>query len=217
MKKVHIPNNDSHLVEAYGIKTDKDTEQFYNKWADNYDNHLTNILNYNAFEHVAEDLVSVLTDKEAEILDVGTCTGLTGQALVDRGYKNIDGWDIADEALEVAKKKGIYKNLLKINLNESKSPETKQYDAIISSGTFTQGHVKHHVLTYMFEILKPGGYFTCTINNRIWEELGFKGTIEQLEKDNVMSIEKYTDRSYFDDDTLTCRCFLFRKNEKINS
>ena len=212
MAKVHIPNNDSHLVEAYNIRTDKDSEEFYNKWATDYDNHLIKVLNYNAYEHVAKDLASVLPKQDARILDVGTGTGLTGQALANLGFKNIDGWDISEKILEEAKKKKVYRNLLKINLNESKSHVmVPKYDAAMSSGTFTKGHVKHNALPYIIEIIKPGGYFACTINIGIWEELGFKHTIEQLEKDNIISIEKYTDRSYFNDDTLECRCFLFKK------
>jgi|TARA_B100000809_G_scaffold210969_1_gene214469 predicted TPR repeat methyltransferase len=211
MTKVHIPNNDSHLDEAYNLRTDNEAEEFYNNWATDYDDHLIKDLNYNAFEHVAKDLASVLPRRDARILDVGTGTGLTGQALANLGFKNIDGWDISEKMLKEAMIKKVYRNLLTINLNESKYPVMSRYDAAVSSGTFTKGHVKHDALPYIIEILKPGGYFACTINIGIWEELGFKYTIEQLEKDNIISIEKYTDRSYFNDDTLECRCFLFKK------
>ena len=118
-----------------------------------YDNHLIKVLNYNAFEHVAKDLASVLPRLDARILDVGTGTGLTGQALANLGFKNIDGWDISEKILEEAKKKKVYRNLLKINLNESKSPVVSRYDAAVSSGTFTKGHVKHNALPYIIEIL----------------------------------------------------------------
>ena len=90
MTQVHIPNNDSHLVEAYNIRTDKDSEEFYNKWATDYDNHLIKVLNYNAFEHVAKDLASVLPRLDARILDVGTGTGLTGQALANLAFSGLD-------------------------------------------------------------------------------------------------------------------------------
>ena len=75
----------------------------------------------------------------------------------------------------------------------------------------TKGHVKHHALTNIAQILNPDAYFVCTINIGIWKEYGFKDTIEQLESDGIIAIDSWIDRSYFNDDTLECRCFLFRK------
>ena len=57
----HIPNNNEHLTEAYNLQTDQDARNFYNEWANNYDTHLINDLNYNAFEHVANDLAEAVS------------------------------------------------------------------------------------------------------------------------------------------------------------
>jgi len=207
----HIPNNNEHLIEAYNLQTDQDARNFYNEWANNYDTHLINDLNYNAFEHVANDLAEVLGDDyNARILDIGAGTGLVGESLAKLGYTNIDGWDISEKVLIEARSKNVYADLYAININEFK-PIKPMYDAAISCGTFTKGHVKHHALTNIAQILKPDAYFVCTINIGIWKEYGFKDTIEQLESDGIIAIDSWIDRSYFNDDTLECRCFLFRK------
>ena len=78
-----------------------------------------------------------------KILDVGAGTGLVGEILRGRGYTHIDALDICQEMLDVAKEKNIYNKYICAALSAEPVSEiaTGEYDGLISSGTFTEGHV----------------------------------------------------------------------------
>jgi predicted TPR repeat methyltransferase len=92
------------------------------------------------------------------ILDAGAGTGIVGQHLKDLGYTNIDGLDISQEMLNIARDKGVYKNLICAPISEKRIEqiETGCYDALISSGTITVGHVKPPALDEIVRLVKPG-------------------------------------------------------------
>lgn len=46
---------------------------------------------------------------DVSILDLGCGTGLVGEELYKRGYKNIDGLDLCAKFMKVAEAKGIYR------------------------------------------------------------------------------------------------------------
>ena len=46
-----------------------------------------------------------MQDKNSEIIDIGCGTGLSGQEIILKGFKNIDGSDFSKKMLEEAKLK----------------------------------------------------------------------------------------------------------------
>ncbi|XP_070549011.1 uncharacterized protein [Ptychodera flava] len=93
-------------------------------------------MNYNAPRKVAEALAKIVTDKDADILDIGCCTGLVGQELYKVGYRNIDGIDISDECIKIAMAKNVYRKIV----NEIIDPEKQMsfqsccYDVVMLVG-----------------------------------------------------------------------------------
>ena len=55
------------------------------------------------------------------------------------------------------------------------------YDAAISSGTFTLGHVGSEPFDEIVRVLKPGAMFACTIHKDIWQPKGFAAKVSALE------------------------------------
>ena len=63
-------------------------------------------------EFLAKHLQQLGYGQDARILDLGCGTGIVGEELKSRGYKNIDGVDICNDVMIKAKEKSIYTNLI---------------------------------------------------------------------------------------------------------
>ena len=73
------------------------------------------------------------------------------------------------------------------------------YQAAISTGTFTEGHVDANAFDEIFRVLAKDGHFITSINSEIWETGGFGPKIETLEATGVMRvIEKVPARAFAD-------------------
>ena len=93
-----------HLV--YSSKNNQELAERYDEWAKEYDGDLLPE-NYTGPEPAVDILVKYVF-KEAKILDAGAGTGLVGQLLDQRGYRNLEAMDISAGMLEEAEKKQVY-------------------------------------------------------------------------------------------------------------
>ena len=125
-------------------------------------------------------------DTNARILDMGSGTGMVGDALHVLGYTNIDGLDMSQDCLDVAKEKNIYKNLIRGFMMSENSKDLgvkgNEYDAVICVGVFTIGHVTGKGLNDLAYVIKPGGLACFTIREDVLDvsKYGFKEKMEEL-------------------------------------
>jgi predicted TPR repeat methyltransferase len=175
--------------EAYSLDDDEKMADFYRKWADDYDHQMLDELGYTSPVTIARLLADHLADKYVSIFDIGCGTGLTCTFLHQQGYRNLDGIDLSPDMVRFAQDRGIYRRLLVGDLNLPLEIADAKYNAVISSGTFTHGHVGPEPLDEIFRILKPGGILACTVHIDLWQTRGFEtkfkflinsGTIECL-------------------------------------
>ena len=120
-----------------------------------------------------------------------------GVSLSKLGFINLDGLDLSSQMPNEARRKGVYKELIQADLSESLDLTPSAYGAVISSGTFTHGHVDANALDRIAHLFKLGAIFACTIHHTVWEEAGFARTLERLGSDGVLVIEEIYDRVYF--------------------
>lgn len=153
---------------------------FYRKWAADYDHQMLDQLGYTSPTKIAQQLGEYLPDAKSTVFDVGCGTGLTCVFLAAKGYTNLDGIDLSPEMVRVAAERGIYRELLVGDVNQSLDRDSGSYDAVISSGTFTHGHVGPEPLDEIFRILKPGGILACTVHEDLWESMGFESKFDML-------------------------------------
>ena len=119
----------------------------------------------------------------APVLDVGAGTGLLAERLREMGFQGqIDAADFSAEMLAVAGKKGLYSSLFQVDVTQ---PLTlpRIYSGIVSSGTFTAGHVGPEALPNLLDVALPGGLVALSINRRFWEAAGFDRALEALARD----------------------------------
>lgn len=181
------------LRDAYALQTQADTLVFYDRWANEYDAQLERGLHYVAPRAIAETLARYLSVTEAPVLDVGCGTGLTGSCLRELGFTTIDGLDFSRPMLARAEEKSIYRRLVEADLNTALPIDDAAYAALLSSGTFTLGHVGPEPLDELLRVLEPGGFLACTVHEKVWKSLGFAAKFGALESaGKIRSIEQRT-------------------------
>lgn len=175
------PKGPSEFVEqAYRLQDEGGMVEFYRKWAADYDRQMLDQLGYTSPTKIAQQLSEYLTDSEASVLDLGCGTGLTSVYLAAKGYQNLDGIDLSADMIRVAGQRGIYRKLVVGDINQPLDGEDASYDGVVSTGTFTHGHVGPQPLDEIFRILKPGGILACTVHDELWESMGFSAKLDTL-------------------------------------
>ncbi len=192
-------NAPSEFVDAAYHLEDDDMVEFYRKWAADYDHEMLDKLGYTSPASLAAILIEQLPDTASAILDLGCGTGLTCRLLAERGYSRLDGVDISREMLQVARERGIYRHLLTGDLNDPLERESDSYDGVVSSGTFTHGHVGPEPLDEVFRVLKHGGILACTVHVDLWEKKGFEDKFTALVDQGIANLISKDEGSYYRD------------------
>ncbi len=175
------------LARAYALQDPHAARELYRDWARTYDDTMLRGLGYLTPTRTAELLCDFLPDKQALVLDVGSGTGLAGRELAKLGYSNLDALDFSPQMLEVAASRNIYRQTIEADLNGRLAIADASYDALISTGIFTHGHVGPNCLDELFRVLRPGGVFACTIHKDVFETAGFRAKIAAMGRAGVLS------------------------------
>jgi predicted TPR repeat methyltransferase len=168
--------SDPSLDRAYSLKTPEDSKELYRDWATTYDAGFAETHGYVAPRKIAETFLELATDN-LPLLDVGAGTGLLAEHLRDIA---VDGLDISTEMLAVAEAKGLYRNLIEANLLETLPFPDGHYGGIVSSGTFTHGHVGPDCLPELLRITRSGGLFVCSTGPAVYDGAGFGSALARL-------------------------------------
>ena len=161
------------LNDAYSLKSPEDNKKLYAKWAATYESDFVANQGYH-HPKVISDLFHKELPQITNVLDIGTGTGLVGKHLLElRPNLVIDGIDISPEMLAEAKKKNVYRNLYERDLTKPVFETEAPYDALITIGTFTHGHLGIEVLDNLFPLVKTDGYFVIAVNEKYFHEHNF--------------------------------------------
>lgn len=166
------------LTAAYALKTPEDSRRLYAEWAGDYDAAFAAREDYQLHIHTARAFVAA--GGQGPVLDVGAGTGLCGAILADLGVAPVDATDISAEMLEVAMTKDIYRDAIVADLNEGIPAPPDSYAGIVSSGTFTTGHVGPGGLDALLRVARRGAQFAISINARHFDSAGFRAHFEAL-------------------------------------
>ena len=174
-----MSNQKPSLDAAYSLKSVQDNRDLYAAWAKSYDYDFASEMDYILPARVAEIFVDA--GGIGPVLDVGAGTGLAGHALGKLGSGPIDAMDLSRDMLNVAAKKDIYRNFFAADITQTIETDGETYQGIISSGTFTHGHVGPDAIDNLLPLAKTGAYFALSINKNHWTEKGFAEKFEALE------------------------------------
>lgn len=167
------------LSDAYALTSPSDSRQFYGAWADSYDSEFAAGEGYTLPESVARAFSDA--GGQGPILDVGAGTGLCGVALRRLGLEPVDATDISPAMLGRALHKDAYRDVIEADLTEGIPVPRGVYRGVVSSGTFTHGHLGPEVLPALLRTAAPGAPFALSVNARFFETAGFHQAFERLQ------------------------------------
>ncbi len=170
---------EDRLAHVYHAASQTELAKTYDQWAANYDADMQSI----GYVHpaVMAGLVSRYVKKlDGTILDAGVGTGTIGALLQILGYSNLSGLDMSQGMLEQARARRAYRDLRLGILGETLDFATGQFDAVVSTGTFTTGHAPASAFDELARITKPGGVLIFTVGVTVWSENGFKAKLAAL-------------------------------------
>jgi len=169
-----MKNKITNLSNAYSLNTPKDSIKLYKSWAKTYDEDFAKYLNYLSPLKITNYFKKNATINDQPILDVGAGTGLLGELLYKINFKNIIGIDISEEMLKEARLKNCYSSLIRADLTKKIPMRNESVGAIVSTGTFTHGHIGPETLDELLRIIKPNGLFILSIHSELFNKGGFK-------------------------------------------
>lgn len=172
-----------NLHAAYALKSPEDNKRLYAEWAGDYDDSFAALEDYQLHIHTARAFVRA--GGQGPVLDVGAGTGLCGSILAGLGVGPIDATDISAEMLDQAKRKDIYRDTIEADLNDGLPVPRESYAGVVSSGTFTHGHLGPEVLPALLRVARPGAQFALSINAKHFEAMGFAAALRNLEQDQI--------------------------------
>ena len=164
------------LDEACRINGPEDARRLYGDWATTCDDSFGAAWGYVAPREIAAILKDEIT-RAAEVLDIGAGTGLVAEHL--RGL-TVDALDITPEMLEIARPKGLYRKLMLGDLTKALEIPDAGYDAAISCGTFTHGHVGPECFPELLRITRPGAVFACGTIGPVLDGAGFGSELARM-------------------------------------
>jgi SAM-dependent methyltransferase len=176
---------DAWIDTVYRAKDQAALKASYDTWAASYDADMV-LTGYVHFAVLTGLVGRHVARKDAAILDAGVGTGALGSLLNLLGYNNLSGLDMSTGMLAQAAARNCYADLRQAVLGERLDYVDKSFDAIISTGTFTEGHAPASAFDELARLLEPNGVMIFTMAGMVWEEKGFKAKLDTLVKAGVL-------------------------------
>jgi SAM-dependent methyltransferase len=197
---------------ATNAKCSQEIVEIYAGWAEDYEQRILG--NGYSTPAVAAGLVGrYVGPEEGPVFDAGAGSGLMGVVLAPLGYKDLVGIDISPDMLELARKKGVYKDLREMELGERLDFPDDTFAAVVSAGVFAAGHAPPESFEDLIRVTKPGGHMIFSVRTDVYLDGGFKVKQDALERDGKWQLVEMTDpfsHLRFEDPELKVRIFVYR-------
>lgn len=171
--------DDDRLTWIYSATSPEELAERYQQWAAEYDSDLDG-MQWLAPRACAERCLH-FAGHGAAVLDAGCGTGLVGLHLHELGVGRLVGLDLSSAMLEQAAQRAVYDELHHGSLLDPLPYVRASFDAVVSVGVFTFGHVGPQGLAGLADVVRPGGHVTMTFRDDVVEELGYGAEARRLE------------------------------------
>lgn len=161
--------HDGHLGAVYQARAPEEVAAVYDGWAATYDAEMAKA----GYRHPAIGLALLarhLPRGAGPVLDAGCGTGLLGDWLGIMGFAPVEGLDLSEGMLAVARAKGAYARLHHLALGRALPFVDGAFAGVISTGVFTTGHVGIEGVPELLRITVPGGPVVLTVKTTLWED-----------------------------------------------
>ena len=185
-------NSDNKVQWVYASENNRQLQERYDEWAQDYDDNLESDFGY-VMPRMAAETFERFVPKDARILDAGAGTGLVGVELNRLGYTNLEAMDLSRGMLNEARRKGVYGDFHQMVMGEPLDLDTDSYAAAICVGVLTLGHAPAHSLEELARVVRPGGFVAFTLRPDIYEQNGFREKQRQLESEGAWELAHVTE------------------------
>ena len=207
-----------HRDEAYTLDNPEKHKAYYDAWAKTYNDDFLKAEGYAAPYHVAEKFQLIATKKDTPVADIGCGTGAVGKSLAEiRAHLGIDlgstvtlhGFDISSGMLGMAHQTGHYEALHQADFtlpqpDLKNTPPNNNYGAIVSSGTFTLGHLGPDDLWRALSLGRDHALGLISINAAHFEAKGFMTAFQDWQSSGLITSPIFHKIGlYFDRDAAT--------------
>ena len=161
-----------NLEAAYDLETPEDNMKLYAAWAETYDTGYRASMDYILHRQVGQTYHAL--GGGPKVLDIGAGTGALAEVLAPLGPYDMDATDISQPMLEVAAQKDLYRRIFWSDVTAGLPVDDATYDGVVSSGTFTLGHVGPQAIGELLRVTKTGGHVVISVNEHHWHALHFE-------------------------------------------
>ena len=135
--------------------------------------------------------------REAVCLDIGSGTGVIGQAMQNAGFTELEALDCAENFLDAVRSYGFYRDHHQVFLGNGvdQFPDhlKNRFDVVTASGVWMPGHMPNAALDDVHAALKGGGLLVTAMRNSMWQDgvkEGYKEKFESLIETGKFEIVK---------------------------
>lgn len=184
------------LRGAYALRSSKDNIEYYRDFAQIYDDQYAGRMGYSYPAALAQVYSDYKNSNDVPVADIGCGTGLVASEL-GLPPQTIDGIDISEDMLTVAREKSIYRDCYQIDLKSGVEGLPGDYGAVVSAGTFTFGHLGPESLVPLLDIGREDALFCIGVNAQHFEKEGFSLMFRQLYGGGKISEPVYTQQKIY--------------------
>ncbi len=176
------PQSSHSLQPVFEARDSRESAELYDSWAEDYERSVA------SWGYITPAVASGLFGRYVKpevgtVLDAGAGTGITGEILALLGYRDIVGIDVSPKMLELARRKGAYRELRQMELGGRLDFSDDAFGAVVSTGVFAAGHAPPESFDDLIRVTKPGGYMILSVRTDVYLEGGFKEKQEALERE----------------------------------
>jgi predicted TPR repeat methyltransferase len=192
---------------AYSYDKPEDLARYYNDSAKEYDDYVRSV-GYILPRLVAEKAIGLIRESDV-VIDVGCGTGLLGVELnLLNCNLQIHGFDVSPMMILCAyEKRNIdqrrcYEKLHQIDATTENPISKNKYSFMVSSGTFTTGHLDGNHLSRIVNLMKNNSFAVFSVKSDHYYESNFMDSIKGLEKNksieliDILEVDSYENPRY---------------------
>jgi SAM-dependent methyltransferase len=170
------------LQSVFTTSSGQESGELYDSWAEDYERNVAS-WGYTTPAVAAGLFGRYVKPGDGAVLDAGAGTGITGEILALLGFEDIVGIDVAPKMLELARRKGAYRELREMELGGRLDFPDDAFGAVVSTGVFAAGHAPPESFDDLIRVTKRGGHMIVSIRTDVYEEGGFREKQEALERE----------------------------------
>ena len=177
---------------ATSAKSSQELAEIYDNWAEDYERRILGY-GYSTPAVTAGLFGRYIKPEDGALLDDGAGTGIMGPILAPLGYRDLVGIDISPRMLELAREKGVYRDLRQMELGGQLDFPTDAFAAVVSTGVFAAGHAPPESFKDLIRVTNSGGYIIFSVRTDVYLDEGFKEKQEALEREGRWQLVEVTE------------------------